>query len=185
MDNAADEYLVRQYVEWGELQPFDTLVRRHIGKVRAMIYPMVLNDADADDLTQEVFCRVIGSIHGFNHRAAFSTWLHRIAMNTACNFLKRRARNPVEHREEPPDALVARHSHPDEAAMAREMKDDVAAALGELSPSLRAAIVLTGIHGMSVEEAARAEGCLAATMYWRVHQARKLLRARLSARGGA
>ncbi|MEI6150177.1 MAG: hypothetical protein WCS01_13840 [bacterium] len=46
MENAADEQLVRQYVEAGELRPFDVLVRRHIGKVRAMIYPMALNDAD-------------------------------------------------------------------------------------------------------------------------------------------
>jgi RNA polymerase sigma-70 factor (ECF subfamily) len=90
MESAADEHLVRQYVESGELRLFDTLVRRHIAKVRAMIYPMVLNDADADELTQEVFCRVIDGIHSFNHRAAFATWLPRITMNTTCNFLKRR-----------------------------------------------------------------------------------------------
>jgi len=106
-------------------------------------------------------------------------------MNTACNFLKRRGRNPVENREEPPDSPAARHSRPDETAMARERSDEVAAALAELSPSLRAAIVLTGLHGMSVQEAARVEGCLAATLYWRVHQARKLLRERLSEKGEA
>lgn len=180
METMADEDLVRQYVEAGELRCFDTLVRRHIGKVRAMIYPMVLNDADADELTQEVFRRVIGAIHGFQHRSAFATWLHCIAMNTARNFLKRRARNPVEHRDEPPDAPAARHLQPDEKAMAHESDARVTAALAELPPSLRAAIVLTALHGLSAQEAARVEGCLTATLYWRVHQARKQLRARLA-----
>ena len=184
MENLADEHLVREYVESGELRHFDTLVRRHIPKVRAMIYPMVLNDADADELTQEVFCRVIDGIHGFGHRSAFATWLHRITMNTTRNFLKRRTRNPVEHRETPPDSPGARHAHPDERAMAREDDAQLTAALAELSPALRSAIVLTTIHGMSVREAAQAEGCLTATLYWRVHQARKLLRVRLSEEGG-
>lgn len=90
MDNVGDEQLLEKYEESGELRYFDALTRRHIGKVRSMIYPMVLNDADADELTQEVFCRVIDGIHSFNHRAAFATWLPRITMNTTCNFLKRR-----------------------------------------------------------------------------------------------
>ena len=180
MENIKDEHLVRQYVASGELRHFDTLVRRHIGRVRAMIYAMVLNDADADELTQEVFCRALGGIDGFDHRAAFSTWLHWIAVNTTRNFLKRRKRNAVECREEPPDQPVARHSHPDETVMALERIEQVAAALAELAPCLRTAIVLTAIHGMSVREAANAEGCLAATMYWRVHQARRLLRTRLA-----
>jgi DNA-directed RNA polymerase specialized sigma24 family protein len=51
----------------------------------------------------------------------------------------------------------------------------VAKALESLSPPLRAAIVLTAIQGMSMKEAAKAEQCLMATLYWRVHQARKLL----------
>ena len=184
MESVADEHLVRQFVESGELRLFDTLVRRHIGKVRAMIYPMVLNDADADELTQEVFCRVMAGIHGFNHGSAFTTWLHCITMNTTCNFLKRRKRSPVEHREEPPDPPAARHARPDETAMARESDAQLRAALAELSPSLRAAIVLTTIHGMSVREAAQAEGCLAATLYWRVHQARKILREKLGEKTG-
>jgi len=75
MDSVTDEHLLGKYAESGELRYFDLLVRRHIGKVRAMIYPMVLNDADADELTQEVFLRVVGSIQGFKGQSAFSTWL--------------------------------------------------------------------------------------------------------------
>ena len=179
MEKAADEDLVRQYVESGELRHVDTLVRRHITKVRAMLYSMVLNDDDADDLAQEVFCRAIAAIHGFNGRSAFSTWIHRIAVNTALNFLRRRKRNPVETREELPDAPAARHSQPDETVMAREQDHQVATALAELTPNLRVAIVLTCIQGLSVREAAKAANCPAGTMYWRVHQARKHLRKKI------
>lgn len=179
MDTVADEQLLQKYTESGELRYFDALVRRHVGKVRAMIYPMVLNDADADELTQDVFLRVVGSIHGFQGRAAFSTWLYRITMNTTHNFLKRRTRNPVEHWQKPPDPPGESSSSPTETIMAMESDARVTKALESLSPTLRAAMVLTAIHGFSLKEAAEAEHCLMATMYWRVHQARKLLRERL------
>jgi DNA-directed RNA polymerase specialized sigma24 family protein len=65
-------------------------------------------------------------------------------------------------------------------AAAREDDRRVRAALERLRPGLRRALVLTVMEGMSVEEAARAEGCVKATMYWRVHQARKVLKAELS-----
>ena len=179
MDSVTDEHLLGKYAESGELRYFDLLVRRHIGKVRAMIYPMVLNDADADELTQEVFLRVVGSIQGFKGQSAFSTWLYRIAMNTTHNFLKRRTRNPVEHRENPPDSPGGKSWSPTETIMGMESDARVTKALESLSPPLRAAIVLTAIQGMSLKEAAKAEQCLMATLYWRVHQARKLLREQL------
>ena len=179
MDDVADAHLLEKYTESGELRYFDALTRRHVGKVRAMIYPMVLNDADADELTQEVFLRVVGSIQGFQGRSEFSTWLYRIAMNTAHNFLKRRSRNPVEHRENPPDMPGNKSWSPTETIMAMESDARVTKTLESLSPPLRAAIVLTAIHGFSLKEAAKAENCLMSTMYWRLHQARKILRDRL------
>ena len=176
MDTLLDEQLLERYAESGELRFFDALTRRHIGKVRAMIYPMVLNDADADELTQEVFLRVVGGIEGFRRGAAFTTWLHRIALNTTHSFLARRTRNPVETRECPPDPPAALDWNPVSAVMAAESDARVGVALQALSPRLRAAIVLTAIHGFSLKEAADTERCLLATMYWRVHQARKELR---------
>jgi len=97
-------------------------------------------------------------------------------MNTTHNFLSRRKRNPVEHQECPPDQPAAREWNPTATIMATESDDRVHAALETLSPRLRAAIVLTAIQGFSLKDAADAERCLVATMYWRVHQARKELR---------
>ena len=73
-----DEQLVGDFLKTGEMRHFNELVGRHIRRVRAMIYPMVLNDADADELTQDVFLRVTDNISRFEGRAQFSTWLYRI-----------------------------------------------------------------------------------------------------------
>jgi RNA polymerase sigma-70 factor (ECF subfamily) len=63
--------------------------------------------------------------------------------------------------------------------MEAELDGQIRAALSELSPKLRAAIVLASVEGFGAREAARIEGCTTATMYWRIHQARKELRHRL------
>jgi RNA polymerase sigma-70 factor (ECF subfamily) len=173
----ADEQLVKQYVESGEMRHFDELVNRYVRKVRAMIYPIVLHDADADDLTQEVFLRVSNGLSRFRGEAQFSTWLYRIAMNTTHGFLRRKSRNPVATYEDPPEVEDA--MAPDRLAMAGESAVLVDRAMARLSPGLRTAITLVVLNGMSVSEAAHAEGCLTATMYWRIHEARRILKKEL------
>lgn len=179
MDGRSDENLVDGFRESGDLRCLDELVCRHVERVRAMIYPMVLNNADADELTQEVFLRAVTGLAGFRGKSRFSTWLHRIAINTTLSFLRRKGRSPVESRENPPDSPDTAPG-PGVSAETREMDAAASRALGSLSPALRSAIALTAIQGMSVKEAAAATGCLAATMYWRVHQARKILRNQLA-----
>ena len=179
MGGVSDEELVGSFQQSGEMRHLDELVQRHVTKVRSMVYAMVLNHADADEVTQEIFIRMTSGVGAFRHRARFSTWLYRIAMNTAHSFLARRARRPLEHQAEPPDR-PDRAPGPDGTLAAKESDAEVERAMADLSPSLRAAISLTAIQGLDVREAARAEGCLAATMYWRVHEARKRLKKRLA-----
>jgi len=155
------------------------VVRQHVAKVRTMISQMIINDADVDDLTQEVFLRAIRNISRFRGESQFSTWLYRIAMNTTHSFLRRQNRRQPA----PGDVLVGcvdcRTSTPERLAMADELNDAITAAVGSLPPALRAAVVLTILQGLRVREAAEIEGCTAATMYWRIHKARKILRKRL------
>lgn len=178
MHDIADERLIGLFAETGEIRHFNELVGRHMGRVRAMIYPMVLNDADADDLTQDVFMSVVRNISRFRGKAQFTTWLYRIAMNTAHSFLSKKGRHSAEDGDSLPDYPDKAPGPAREAAI-REWDSCVQKALASLSPPLRSAIVLTAINGMDVQDAARAEGCLMATMYWRVHQARKILKSKL------
>lgn len=176
----SDEDLVQAYRNEGDRTALDGLVLRHLGRVRAMIYAMVLNDADAEELTQEVFVRAIRGLPRFRGHARFSTWLCRIAINTVRSFLAKghpRAAADAGSLAEQPDVRVAA---PEQSAIAGELDDQITEALGSLSPPLRTAIVLTAIEGIAVPEAARMENCPAATMYWRVHKARKILRKRLA-----
>jgi len=146
-----------------------------------MIYHMVLNDADADDLTQEVFIRVVHAIGGFRRTARFSTWLYRIAMNTTTDFLRKKQRKPVAT-EKDLSTLIDNGASPPDQLTARETDTQITEALASLSPCLRAAMTLTAIHGLKAAEAARIEDCAIAIMYWRIHQARRLLRKKLGGR---
>jgi len=70
----SDEQLIACYRESGRAEALDTLTERYLGRVRAMIYPMVLDKTLADDLTQEVFLRAFRGLPSFDGRAQFSTW---------------------------------------------------------------------------------------------------------------
>ena len=144
-----------------------------------MISQMVINDADADDLTQEVFLRAIRGINGFQGKSRLSTWLYRIAMNTVHDFLRGQNRPQPAPGEVLEDLADLRASTPERLAIAGELNNAISAAVGSLPPTLRAAVVLTILQGLRVHEAAEIEGCTAATMYWRIHKARKILKKRL------
>ena len=178
MDDLSDEELVALHVKSGALAPVDELIRRHTGRVRRMVYSIVLNDSDADDLSQDVFIRAVRALPRFRRRATFTTWIHRIAVNTALAHLRRHNRTKEYAKVAPEDGADSAPG-PDGVVMGRETADGVGRALALLSPTLRAAITLTAINGLSVQEAARAADCVRATMYWRVHEARRQLRRHL------
>ena len=183
MVDVSDRELIDRFRATEDVFHFNELVTRHIGKVRALISPMVFNSADADDLTQEVFLKVIDNLHGFNQKAQFSTWLYRIAVNTCYDFLRKRKKDLLACRKNMPD-IPDYAAGPADLIFNRELDSRIEEAMESLSPSLRSAIVLTALHGMSVREAANLEKCLVATMYWRVHQARKLLGRKLGVHPG-
>lgn len=176
----SDEELVDSYQRTRRKQDLDVLLGRYVGRLQGMIYAMVLNHTDADDLTQEVFLRAIRGLPQFAGQSRFSTWLYRVALNTTHRFLQRQAGSPVDAQAVPPEPAGPGSDQPDRKAMQAEMNHQITAALAELSPSLRAAMVLTVLEGMSAKEAARIEECSRATMYWRVHRARKILTQRLA-----
>ena len=174
-----DEDLIHCYLKTGSRDALDELASRHIARIRGFVHSMVLDDVLTDDLTQEAFLRAFGSLSSFRGRAQFSTWLYRIAMNTVRSYLENQGRSPVVFRSDVPEPPADQWT-PEAAAVRSELEGDIQSALSALSPKLRAAIVLTCLQGKSAREAARIEGCSVATMYWRVHAARKQLKQRLA-----
>jgi RNA polymerase sigma-70 factor (ECF subfamily) len=175
MDELSDEEIIGQFLKSGETAHIDVLLTRHVAKVRSMIYPMVLNDADADDLTQKVLLKAFNALGSFGGRAKFASWLYRIAMNTTNSFLRTRSRNPMVPHEIVPEP------ESDTTAIGAtlgscENEERIGRAMDSLSPVLRAAITLVAINGLSIREAANAEGCVMATMYWRLHEGKRLLK---------
>ena len=174
-----DEQLVASYSDSRQPEALEQLVDRYIGRIRGLAYQMVLDPTAADDLTQEVFLRVVRGLSTFNGRSKFSTWLYRLAMNTARSYLANRNRSPVDFHSELPESAQTRDPQPESAAMEAELETAVEVALGELSSKLRGAIVLISFQNLDAKEAARIEGCTTATMYWRIHEARRQLEKRL------
>lgn len=181
MSDLTDEQLIWEFSATGDLGCFDTLASRYIGKIRAMIYPIVLNHVETDDLTQETLLRTVKHISKFNGRSRFSTWIYRIAMNTTFTYLRKKRTNLTVDGDNSDEyfkkqANVSNH----DPVQYQEMDQAIKRALSGLSPALRAAITLTAIHGMAPKEAAAAIGCLPATLYRRVHDARRILKTELS-----
>lgn len=175
-----DKELIASYLGSGCRESLDKLMQRHIGKIRNAIYPMVLDNEAADDLTQDVFLKAFRGLASFDGKAEFSTWLYRIAMNTTYTFLNRRNRSPVSFHGDLPEPSLQESESPDAPALRAELDGQIAMALDHLSPKLRAAIVLTTMQGKSPAEAAEIEECSSATIYWRIHEARKQLNGHLS-----
>ncbi len=180
MEYMSDAQLLAHFEKTCDLRHINTLVRRHVGRIRGVIFAMVQDDADADDLTQEVFLKAVNKLDGYDKRSKFSTWLYRIAMNTTKDFLRCKKRTTPTCNPAHVPLFQGRPLSAVDSLITKEVISDIDVAIGTLSPKLRSAIVLTAIEGLSVREAARVEKCLSSTMYWRVHQARKLLRGSLA-----
>jgi RNA polymerase sigma-70 factor (ECF subfamily) len=154
------------------------LVRRHLPKINALVFQMVLDESVADDLTQEAFLRALRSLGSFRGESTFATWLFRVAINTAYNYLRRQKVSPIQYRPQVPER-GSKQSGPEQAVLEAELDADIKAAMAELPPELRGALALTSFQGLSAKQAGQIEGCPPGTIYARVHHARQRLRRRL------
>lgn len=173
--STSDEQLIAKYQSTRSLADLDELIERHLGRVRNLAYRVVLCTTTADDITQDVFIKVMLNAHTYRGQASFSTWLYRITINTAKEYLRKQS-----HVKKLLDSNQAtndrQNEQPDQSAMHAEMVTEIKQALAKLSVKLRTAIVLTAMEDLSMKEAAAIEGCSTATMHWRIHQARKQLK---------
>lgn len=130
----------------GDLEAFESLVRRYQKMIFALTYRMSGSLTEAEDLTQEVFIRAHRELSGFRAEAKFSSWLYRIAMNRCLNWRERRARQERIHSDWEMERL---HEAAATAAGNSVHWEQVHHALRQLHPKQRAAIVLTTYEGLN------------------------------------
>ena len=173
--NRTDAELIEAHRR-GDASAVEALVERHVARVRNLLFQLVLRRDEAEELTQEVFVNVLKNLSGFRSESAFTTWLHRIAVNVVRESQRRGLRRRTEEIAATHGETASSLSPPEAELIRREQDERVRLALERLTPPLRSAIVLTVMQGLSAVEAAEIEGCPVGTMYWRVSEARRKLR---------
>ena len=142
----------------GDSDAFQALVERHSRAVFKLAYHMTGNEQDAEDVVQETFLRAYRRLNQFENRAHFGTWLHRIAVNSALDFIRARHRHDTGRESidtvsgDGPQPLAACDPLPDRALFSAETQRHVDAAMAGLSPKEKTAFVLRHFEGLSIEE---------------------------------
>ena len=179
-------------VRWqaGDEAAFEELVRRHESRVYRLLYRMMGNKEDAEDLTQETFLSLHRHGHRFRAEARFSTFVYRVAANAALNWRRSlgrgRARiDKLKTRQAAGDDLPSAPRNPEDAALGHELSEQVRDALETLSPSLRMPVILYDIEGLAYGEIAKVLGIAEGTVKSRIHRARQALREQLREQLGA
>jgi RNA polymerase sigma-70 factor (ECF subfamily) len=161
----------------GDMTAFEALYRRHSGRVHGVIARLVGGHAGrAEDLTQEAFVRAWQALPTYRFESAFSTWLHRLAVNTALMELRTRRSRPLASNDE--DALDNVGSI-DSAGHVTALSMDLERAVATLPPRARAVLVLHDVEGWKHEEIAAELGMAVGSSKAQLHRARGLLRTRL------
>ncbi len=171
-----DEHeLVARAVE-GDQAAFTELVRIHQHEVYTLAARMVADRELAYDVSQEAFVRAWRSIGKFRGDAKFSTWMHRITVNTAFSHRDRRKRKRTESLDSIYIEPVADSLTPERGGVSATMRGPLAAALDALPESLRSVIVLKDVYEWSHTEIAEQLGISVTAAKVRLHRARKSLR---------
>lgn len=184
MDHAQDLRLVGLAQE-GDTTAYDQLIIRHRERIYAMIRNMVKNDADAWDLSQEVFIRAWHALPRFEARSRFSTWLFRISHNAVYDWIRKRKHDNAgefhdEIFERESISLSAKTAPsfseaPDEALSNHELRIKIEQSLAKLSPEHREVVLLKDVQGLSYKEIADIMSCTLGTVMSRLFYARQKL----------
>ena len=173
-----DWQIVRRVNE-GQREAFDLLVLKYQHQVLKILSRYVGNPSDAMDLAQETFIKAYRSLAGFRGDAKFSTWLHRIAVNTAKNYVVKRKRAAWELPLLEGDRELSHNESPEHQLLAEEIKQTVGVAIDELSLELKTAISLRELDGFSYGRIAHEMDCPVGTVRSRIFRAREKISERL------
>ena len=179
-DREVDQQLVER-AQRGDKHAFELLVAKYQRRLQRLISRFVRDAAEAEDVTQEAFIKAYRALPAFRGESAFYTWLYRIGINTAKNYLvalKRRAPTSTlfdsEESEdfEGVDGLQDTNT-PENELMSKQVAAVVNATLMKLPDDLRTALTLREIEGLSYEEIAEIMRCPIGTVRSRIFRARE------------
>ncbi len=173
-------------VQKGEIAAFDILVRKYQAKIIKLISRYVHDPSEALDVSQEAFLKAYRALQGFRGESAFYTWLYRIAINTAKNYLVAQGRRPPNADIDAQDAeqydgqsSLKEYQTPEKLLLKEEIETMVFKAIEELPEDLRTAITLREFEGLSYEEIAQTMGCPIGTVRSRIFRAREAIENKL------
>ena len=180
------DWQIVQRVQQGDKAAFNLLVKKYQHRIANLISRYVSNHGDVADVAQEAFIKAYRAIPGFRGESAFYTWLYRIAVNSAKNYLVSNGRKPpasdvdAEDAEyyEGSDALKEQDS-PEHLLLSEEIRQVVFGTIEKLPDELRTAITLRELEGLSYEEIAEVMECPIGTVRSRIFRAREAIDAQL------
>lgn len=184
-DRELDQALVER-AQLGDKRAFELLVVKYQRKLGRLLSRMVRDAAEVEDITQETFIKAYRALPGFRGESAFYTWLYRIGVNTAKNYLVARKRQPASTEVLAEDAenyeegdLLRDVATPDAELQTKQIAQAVNSAVEALPEELRVAITLREIEGMSYEEIAQMMDCPIGTVRSRIFRAREAIAERI------
>jgi len=174
-------------VQQGDKAAFDLLVLKYQHKVAKLVSRYLRDSAEVQDVTQEAFIKAYRAMAGFRGDSAFYTWLYRIAINTAKNFLVSQGRRPpnsdvdIDTAEVLDGAGELREvATPERMLLRDEIAERVQSAINDLPEDLRTAIIMREIDGLSYEDIAQAMDCPIGTVRSRIFRAREAIERELA-----
>ena len=183
--NSIDQQLIER-IQRGDKNAFNLLVRKYQHKVISLVSRYVNNPGDIPDVAQEAFIKAYRAIPDFRGESAFYTWLYRIAVNTAKNYIVAQGRRPPDMDVDSQDAetyegaeSLHEVANPENLMLSDEIRAEVAATLAGLPEDLRTAITLREIEGLSYEEIAEVMECPVGTVRSRIFRAREAIDKRI------
>ena len=181
-----DQELVLR-VQKGDKKAFDLLVLKYQQKISNLISRYIRDPHEVLDVTQEAFIKAYRALPKFRGDSAFYTWLYRIAINTAKNYLVAQGRRPpnddvdAETAEQMDVGVRLKETGtPENLVLTEEISMTVQQAIEDLPEDLRTAIILRELEGMSYEEIANAMSCPVGTVRSRIFRAREAIDKKLS-----
>lgn len=189
--NEATDQEVVELAKAGRESAYRELVRRYERPVFSLVYRMVRNREQAEDLSQETFVKVLNAIESYKPEYKFSSWVFKIANNAAIDHLRRRELDTLSldgspHAETPEmiEATALQIGSPGESALdevlARELGGSIEDGIRQLRPEYRTCILLRHVEGRSYEEIAEILNLPLGTVKTYIHRARNELRISLA-----